>query len=765
MYKKVIQKYRERVILKRIFLSTFGISALFITIACFIGFAWFQKAKVEELVKNDQETLSSYYAVIENNINSAQRTLETLSKNVYVKRIILKSNIDWNDNMSVVANSILSTISVNPNLHSIYIFSEKGILLKSSNYQYPTTIRVDLKAEDTFRNSYLKRMNPWVYTDVYKKERQILSLTLGNVSKNGSTFENGVEINLDMGDITKDLFPETVKDENYVILTTEGNVLAEGGEDFHFGENVSDNTFIKSVLSANEKTDTIRLKKDKVKYLVSFIHSSDNYYYMIHIYPYGNLMRSIAYSRNMVILCGILLTLVSLLISLWMALRVYHPIDEVVEYVNRPEKTDVEIKNKLLKNNELTVVSEKLKVMARQLNHFHEEKEAEDMIHYLSNSHNTHKVPLIFSNYFKEAFNKNISYFCVVIRICDIENVMEEGEDHYLKQMNQILEITNSSFDFCKNCLTYVLDSEYIVTIIIDDVREINDSDIVEKAEEIISHIKNSDLLPINIGISRRYEKASMLYQVYQTAKAVIKYRFLFGENSIITEEQVEKCSFGGSDQDFELKGLIASVRKLDKKTFAVEFKRLEAFIMRHSLQTGYDLLISLACEMFLYHNEITQYRSSLGFLDYENAQKEVLSFQYISDAFPWFYTLLEKIEETIGESLKKGTSEIVDKAVKYIMENYNDVNISAQQLADYLNITPSYFSRIFNDYTNCAFPDYLTNLRLEQAKRKLIEEPSKCIQKICEEVGYLNSSYFTAQFKKKYGIPPSKYRLNNHIK
>ena len=43
-----------------------------------------------------------------------------------------------------------------------------------------------------------------------------------------------------------------------------------------------------------------------------------------------------------------------------------------------------------------------------------------------------------------------------------------------------------------------------------------------------------------------------------------------------------------------------------------------------------------------------------------------------------------------------------------------------------------------------------------------LLDEENRSIQEICEAVGYVNSSYFTATFKKKYGITPGQFRKNH---
>lgn len=52
-----------------------------------------------------------------------------------------------------------------------------------------------------------------------------------------------------------------------------------------------------------------------------------------------------------------------------------------------------------------------------------------------------------------------------------------------------------------------------------------------------------------------------------------------------------------------------------------------------------------------------------------------------------------------------------------------------------------------------------MTQTRLEQAKKYLTEYPDKTLIEIAESIGYSDVYYFSKNFKKYYGISPSKYQ------
>lgn len=53
----------------------------------------------------------------------------------------------------------------------------------------------------------------------------------------------------------------------------------------------------------------------------------------------------------------------------------------------------------------------------------------------------------------------------------------------------------------------------------------------------------------------------------------------------------------------------------------------------------------------------------------------------------------------------------------------------------------------------------YLTDVRMEKAKRMIIEQPDQSLSVIAAAVGYTDFSYFTKVFKRSFGVTPSAYR------
>ena len=95
-----------------------------------------------------------------------------------------------------------------------------------------------------------------------------------------------------------------------------------------------------------------------------------------------------------------------------------------------------------------------------------------------------------------------------------------------------------------------------------------------------------------------------------------------------------------------------------------------------------------------------------------------------------------------------------------YIMENYDKEELSVDTVCKKLHLSTAYFSTLFKKEVGQTCIAYITDFRLKKAVELLNTTDDKTYM-IANKVGYAEQNYFSYVFKKKYGVSPSKYRIN----
>ena len=121
------------------------------------------------------------------------------------------------------------------------------------------------------------------------------------------------------------------------------------------------------------------------------------------------------------------------------------------------------------------------------------------------------------------------------------------------------------------------------------------------------------------------------------------------------------------------------------------------------------------------------------------------------------FQTCVTQILNQIMTKKPTTNDKTIDKVLS-IMHHEFDRDLTLEDLATRVFLSPNYLSILFKKEMNIGINKYLNNFRLEQACSLLSDSNMKVID-ISKYVGFDNPSYFNRLFKNTYGVTPSSYR------
>lgn len=178
---------------------------------------------------------------------------------------------------------------------------------------------------------------------------------------------------------------------------------------------------------------------------------------------------------------------------------------------------------------------------------------------------------------------------------------------------------------------------------------------------------------------------------------------------------------------------------------------------------TGFDLIRWCNARNMRYVSIILS-----GFPNFHYAQRAITLgvFEYLLK--PVNNSMLEGTLQRAGARLRQqnevpvqrpdtDAESLIEQVQFYIFDHISQ-EISRDEIAAYVNLSPKYLSTIFKRETSCTLSDYIRNERIAFAKR-LLKQTNLPISMISENVGYDSLSYFSTVFRQVAGCSPREYR------
>lgn len=128
-----------------------------------------------------------------------------------------------------------------------------------------------------------------------------------------------------------------------------------------------------------------------------------------------------------------------------------------------------------------------------------------------------------------------------------------------------------------------------------------------------------------------------------------------------------------------------------------------------------------------------------------------------------WITNYLSWISDYSRNRLEMSGMDIITKAKHYILEHYQESDLSLGKVAEHVDLSEKYFTTKFTKECGETFLSYVTAVRIQKAK-ELIKTTTFKMYEIGEMVGYNNPEHFNRIFKKSVGQSPAQYRKSQEM-
>jgi len=255
-------------------------------------------------------------------------------------------------------------------------------------------------------------------------------------------------------------------------------------------------------------------------------------------------------------------------------------------------------------------------------------------------------------------------------------------------------------------------------------------------------------------------DDVKQLKESFRTVRYAVGQRLLLGTGRFIEDitMHVESQKEGALLAELN-KTMGAALEVLDKDAVMNCILGLKQQIETENLLSGQEI-VSLShhvCEMYLTHLRNNQIQIQYGDEFYEKFCIHADRCSSIGQLFEYLSVMVGESLEVIIEDKRQLDTKPIRLAKQYIQQNYMKP-ISLEEVSSYVGFNPTYFSTLFKKENGSNFVDYISEIRMNNAK-ELLRETNLNIAVICDRVGYNDLKSFTKSFKKNVGLKPNEYR------
>lgn len=489
------------------------------------------------------------------------------------------------------------------------------------------------------------------------------------------------------------------------------------------------------IINSNSFTTKILGKRTYIFYSPSFDFT------IFYLQPLTNIAGVIAYeSIKVFFVIGILYGIFSLILSF-----VVKPMKQLaVKLGYKKNKKEKEIDYIKTRIEEIETMNESLKSRLLSLKTYQKKKKIKDYLIGISENDG-----IGFLKEESEIFKVN-KYRVMIMEIYDIEAV-----ENIFDKFNMSKEVISKYFS--KDITCEIVDIDYkSIAFIMEELLP------KEKLEEALKNLVRD--IDINFGLNftvvatNVYTDISQMPKAYRIAKKILDYKYIFKQERVIFQERIRENSFNKYYYPIELESKLI-LRTLNSNEISVKRIIDEMFNEKNSSSMDKKyikefgvLLYNTLNRIFIQLQEINE---GIEVKDYNI--NEILE---INDAITLkevFQSKILKICKLIKIEEENDIGSVKIKIERYLAENYM-VDISLENLADYLGHSFKYTSVLFKKVIGDNFKNYLSIYRIEKAKELMKENPNLRIKDLAELTGYNSSNTFIRIFRKYEGISPGKY-------
>jgi len=715
----------------------------------------------------------SVFSQVSNTVNQMNDTLRaqiaSISTNDKISSLMYSNHISLAD-ANEAFRQIRYTINANPLIYSVYIYNARSDM-------YYITGQRDYIRQSTFFDTQIKDVlenlkdynlaNPIPrsipQSELYPDDKvNVLTYISPESYYDNDGNKNAIIINVLADDYLKYVSIDTQNQSfNQMFFIDDiGTIVVHQNQD-EFLKNIADQPYINKILLANDVSNHFVSEVYNTKSIISYIRLHSSNWILVNVTPYKYISSSINFFKVSVITIALLVLIMCILFGYYISKRIYDPLGNIFNKIYRikPKPEDNDSKS-------LTNMANYIDNITSELNFLDNFKRNNEFFVKNENLKKFLYDPMA-DSYTQMNFNficqSNVAnqYMICIYKIDNFENYNRNltYEDQFLYKyafINIAQEITQQYFP----CELIDVNSDHIVAI----MNILGKTSVSATIKKIAAEIQREYLkyfdISVSVFVSDKVKSIFDITNAYKSTFELSFYRIIYGQGCFLTHSDIDNASLQTEIITYEKTKPLIDCINLGKLSESL----VQLDSLTELLKTFYyaNLMASVGIVSASIFQAISNVESKLtiNFATFTNEINHLETLDKIRDNFA---SLIQEICYVKKNARSNKADNMITAMREYIKINYADENMSSKTVADYINLSTRYISKVFYENTGKTIQAYINEYRIEIAK-DMLKNTNCNIEEILKKVGWPNLKYFYTVFKKHTGLTPSEFRKNNRL-
>lgn len=353
-------------------------------------------------------------------------------------------------------------------------------------------------------------------------------------------------------------------------------------------------------------------------------------------------------------------------------------------------------------------------------------------------------------------------YLYTYIIVADMDNYAD-GTSSFNEYSKQLLDSR------ILNCISEIVpdpdrafifrnkEGQYV--ILLHDDEEQSSTFFTALSEKIKININMNAKMNVTLSMGGLANNAGLIPDHYKKALEALNYKFFYGQNHVIYYDAIAEPDLGTlPDKDLYFSKILSAVKAVDKdkvlQLIDELFHRLREnrrFSVVYVRNVCIELLSKALISLNDFNKNITEHFNDIS------VYERILTCDHLSVLSDYIKQAFDNIFSVISDTFRTKHARIIE-TIKKTVENRYSEEISVEEIAAEVYLSPSYATTLFKNETNETIIQYLTGIRIKKAMELLQDDTIK-IYEVSQRVGYSNITYFSSLFKNHVGITPKEFR------